>query len=72
MLYHYIDDRDIRVIAQWLFIIGFRIAVLDAPSYITKDPTEIMASHEQHKKKKKYLDDCLQQRRSLKPTQAIG
>jgi len=39
---------------------------IDAPPYVTRDPTKVLASHGQQKKKK-YLDECLQQRRSFSP-----
>ena len=47
-------------------IIDVRVTDLDAPSYASRDPAKVLASHEQQKKKK-YLEDCLQQRRSFSP-----
>ena len=47
-------------------IIDVRVTDLEAASYVTRDPAKVLASHEQQKKKK-YLDECLQQRRSFCP-----
>ena len=47
-------------------IIDVRVTNLDAPSYISRDPASVLASHEKQKKKK-YVDDCLQQRRTFSP-----
>ena len=47
-------------------IIDVRVTDLDAPSYASRDPAKVLASHEQQKKKK-YLEECLQQRRSFTP-----
>ena len=47
-------------------VIDVRVTDLDAPSYASRDPAKVLASQEQQKKKK-YLEDCLQQRHSFSP-----
>ena len=47
-------------------IIDVRVTDLDAPSYVSRSPAKVLASHEQQKKKK-YVEDCLHQRRSFCP-----
>jgi len=46
---------------KMVVIVSFMsVTDLEALSYITKDPAEVLATHEQQKKKKKkYLDECL-------------
>ncbi len=47
-------------------IVDVRITDTDAKSYRSKDPHKVLAQHER-KKKRKYLDACLAQRRHFTP-----
>ena len=46
--------------------IDVSVTDLESPSYVTRDPTKVLARLQQQKKKT-YLDGCLQQRRSFSP-----
>ena len=48
------------------YIIDVRATDLESVLYIPRKPAKVLASHEQQKMKK-YLDECLHQRRSFSP-----
>ena len=47
-------------------IIDVRVTNLDAPSYASRDPASVLASHKKQKKKK-YVEEFLMQRRTFSP-----